>query len=692
MKSKSRPNYINYSEYHELDDNDFGYDSSLYSYELFGIPIEIAIGKENYAFNKYEVIYYSIYLIVNSEPRTRIGVFEVDNNQLINIIDEEGDIDLSRGNLLFFISEEYLRRILREQSITQNTELDNIEKGKIEAQTTEVNAQPNEVDEVVDDEIDVMRPRIPDSKKSTSTTEANERLKDDIFQLNTAANNPSMLSNETLEMADEIKRNFKENTRHNWVSRFMKNENYSITDNEGGGDCFFAVVRDAFKQIGRDTTVEKLRALLSKEATEDLFQSSRVLYVNFLAEFQEREKELKDIKKTMNILKKRCQKPLDKCENEQIVKQAKELIEKNKEVIHEKNEAKELLDEFEHMRNVDSLEKFKQFIMTRDYWADTWAISTLEKLLNVKIIILSEEAYNAKDYDSVLKCGQLNDTDLENQGKFKPDFYIITCYTGNHYKLVSYKQKNILSFTEIPYDIRALIINKCLEKNAGPYYLIEDFRRMKTKLGLNPNEGEPIDDEDEYLTKDLYEKDVVFMFHANSNKIPKAGRGSGEKIDDKRLLEFNALNKISDWRKKLDDSWSSPFTIDSNRWNSVEHYWLGSQFKKGFPDFYLQFSLDSGSDISKDLSLAKIAGGKTGRTKDKELRDKKIKIDPDFYAVGVNPRSKEERYKALKSKFAQNMDLGVMLRETKMAKLVHFVRSGEPEVDELLMKVRKEIR
>ena len=74
------------------------------------------------------------------------------------------------------------------------------------------------------------------------------------------------------------------------------------------------------------------------------------------------------------------------------------------------------------------------------------------------------------------------------------------------------------------------------------------------------------------------------------------------------------------------------------------------------------------------------------------MRDKKIKIDPDFYAVGVNPRSKEERYKALKSKFTQNMDLGVMLRETKMAKLVHFVRSREPEVDELLMKVRKEIR
>jgi predicted NAD-dependent protein-ADP-ribosyltransferase YbiA (DUF1768 family) len=182
------------------------------------------------------------------------------------------------------------------------------------------------------------------------------------------------------------------------------------------------------------------------------------------------------------------------------------------------------------------------------------------------------------------------------------------------------------------------------------------------------------------------------MFHANSNKDPKAGRGSGEKISENRVLEFNSLNKTVDWRKMLDDSWSAPFTIDSNRWNSVEHYWLGSHFKKGFPDFYMKFSLNSESDISKDLTLARAAGGKTGKLKDQVLRDRKVKIDPDFYAVGVNPRSKDERLKALTAKFKQNLDLGAVLRDTKMAKLVHFIRSREPEVDDLLMKVRKEVR
>ena len=92
-------------------------------------------------------------------------------------------------------------------------------------------------------------------------------------------------------------------------------------------------------------------------------------------------------------------------------------------LVKEKKVTAELLKEFRFMKNVDTLEKFKAKIKTCEFWGETMAISTLERLLNIKMIILSEESYDAKDYDSVLRCGQLNDADLERQGVFAPDFY-----------------------------------------------------------------------------------------------------------------------------------------------------------------------------------------------------------------------------------------------------------------------------
>ena len=51
----------------------------------------------------------------------------------------------------------------------------------------------------------------------------------------------------------------------------------------------------------------------------------------------------------------------------------------------------------------------------------------------------------------------------------------MTSYNGSHYELISYKAKNILKFREIPFNIKTMVINKCLECNSGLYYLIDDF-------------------------------------------------------------------------------------------------------------------------------------------------------------------------------------------------------------------------
>ena len=41
------------------------------------------------------------------------------------------------------------------------------------------------------------------------------------------------------------------------------------------------------------------------------------------------------------------------------------------------------------MKGIETLEVFKSKIKKCDFWADTWAISTLERILNIKFIRMS---------------------------------------------------------------------------------------------------------------------------------------------------------------------------------------------------------------------------------------------------------------------------------------------------------------
>ena len=505
VKSKINPENINYKESKELDDNDIGHASSVYEYNIHGKDIEIVLGKQNTTYSKYDIVFYPVYLVVNDELKSKIGVLEGNINEVIGWMEEDGDITIHPENMLIYASKEYLNKVLNEPRkygpLPEPDEVADIEKGKQNAndESADIGDDSSE-DELLGPNDDITSIHIPNSKKSQANLTASKKLDDGIFKINPNTKIPDVLPEEKREESESLKKEYSESNKIPWVQKFMKNNYYEIIDNEGGGDCFFAVIRDAFQQIGKDTSVDKLRALLATEATDKMFTEYRTLYTNFLSEYQDKENEIRDLKKTIAILKKRNdEKSVNKIEEKMILEEANKLVEQHKKLVLEKTDTKELLDEFVYMKDIDTLEKFREFIMTSKYWADDAAISILEKLLNIKMIIFSEESYDDGDLDSVLRCGQVSDHDLERQGQHKPDYYIITNYTGNHYKLISYKEKNILTFREIPYDVKALVINKCLERNSGPYYLIQDFMNLKTSLGLAANEGEPFEtDDDEY--------------------------------------------------------------------------------------------------------------------------------------------------------------------------------------------------
>ena len=409
---------------------------------------------------------------------------------------------------------------------------------------------------------------------------------------------------------------------------------------------------------------------------------------------------MKELKNTNNIMKNRSKKiaPDNTKEMEQIIEETKKIQANYKELTSELKETSRIQEEYVgYMKNIHSMEDFRKYITTSQFWADTWSISTLETMLKIKVIILSEESYKEKEFDNVLNCGEVNKVIHTVESTFEPNYYIIMAYNGSHYRLVSYLKKGILTFNELPYDIKILIVNKCLEKNAGVFYLIQDFRNFKTKLGLNPDEGNPEDEEDDdegdmgsenaALYSHLYNKSTVFVYNSKSLDS-KPGKGSNETIPKDRISEFLSLSKNKNWRRKLDDLWSdAPFTVDKHRWLSVEHYLQGAKFKKGFPDFYSQFSIDNPSELSKDAELAKKVGDLT-KTKHKEMRPKGVKIDQD-YSLG---RNDIEREAAIKSKFGENEDLKQMLLATKDALLKKSIRRKPAEPDYILMKVRGELK
>jgi predicted NAD-dependent protein-ADP-ribosyltransferase YbiA (DUF1768 family) len=681
---------ILYAESRGLNPNDLGHESTLYEINIFDSWVQVILGKINTSFSAKEVVYYPIYLLDGKKKiRAQIGVFEIHSNKTLEIIDEDGDVDISKmGNpvLYTFVTAEYINK-------DKSTDL--VSPTSVKPVHSVIEVDESDYKDTNDDEQDDDIATLKPASYSKQTERAVESIKDGVFIYDKHAKPPVLLTEETEKEAAAIKKEYRESSHSTWISKFMKNDHFGIHAVEANGDCFFAVIRDAFKQIGQITTVEKLRSIVAKEVTDSVFQEHRTLFLSLDGMVKEKDRELKSLKNTLEkVYKQRALKAKsqgDAIGLSNILKETEEAKAQYKQLQIDKRDTEALIDEnVGSFSEIDTIDKFREFIQTTKFWADSWAISVLERELDIKMIILSERSYKEGALDSVMVCGEISKELQESGVTIKPKYYIMTTFSGDHFKLITYKDKRIFQFHEIPYYVKNLIINKCIEKNAGPFYAIQAFRDLRSKLGLDRDEVNKVDEEQElaYTNNDLFDPNIVFMFHSKSDKSPKPGKGSNEKIPSDKLELFKDLGRIPDWRRKLDDSWTDVvFSLDGHKWSSVEHYYQGAKFKNGFPDFTLQFSLDSDSEISKSVELARAAGGLSGKRKSKLLRPTKIVIDPNFYGE----RNESERETALLAKFSQNQDMKALLLATRTAKLIQFIR-GEPAVsDDALMKVRREI-
>jgi predicted NAD-dependent protein-ADP-ribosyltransferase YbiA (DUF1768 family) len=662
---------VSYPELKSVDSGDLKTEANLYQLEIKEIDVIVAVGNAKNTFEEKNILYFPIYLVKYNNKVMQIGVYEIKSSDYLSYLDDYNNLDVEKMEeplIYAFATKELLNKLRLKPDVPLRKQR---EEGEI-----------SESDEEEEEDMD--------EEKEIEYNEYYEipKEREDIFIMTKGVPIPPLLKEETKKLAKDIKEKYHESPKDTWIEKFMENKYYTIVDNEGGGDCLFATVRDAFSSIVQQTSVNKLRKKLSSEASESVFLNYKEQYDMYSATLIRDTNKIKELESEYILLKQRFTEVIDRNEQKMISNEAKKIKTEHDRLVEEKKVTVEILKEYKFMKGVDTLDAFKSKIRKCDFWADTWAISTLERILNIKFIIMSNEMYKAGDKKNVLQCGHLNDDILMQRGKFTPEFYIIVDYTGSHYKLIGYKKKMIFKFTEIPYDIKKMITDKCLEKNAGPFSIIPDFIKFKAGHSKTIIKEAQYEDITESKLRGLYDDDIVFQFYSKSLDKPLPGKGSGEKIPNDRLKEYSELAIIPQWRKKLSNFWVQPFSLDNHQWASVEHYYQASKFKKTFSDFYLSFSLDSGTDLSKDPAMAKGAGGTTGKYKKELLRPLEVTVDSDFFGK----RHKKEMYAAQYAKFTQNEDLKKLLLATNNAKLTHFIRGSEPIVFDELMLIRDKIK
>jgi len=634
VKSRINSNIV-YSELKGIHPDDRNLESSTYNIIVGGgREVVVAFGKARHEHDGKGVVYYPMYNVDVKGNKTagKIGFVEFPIDKIASVIDDEGDIEpdaLDNPLLCDYADDDYFRS------------LDPVEEFP--------------VDVLVDDNLSIF---------DVSEEQVLKPVDEPLFKIDMNVRQPLTLIEEDKPTADKLKSEYVESPKNEWIERYMKNNKYAI---HPGSDCIFSVVRDAFAQIGQMITVEKLRDVLAGELTDEVYQKYRGALLTIESEIHDGERRIKTLHASLKELKKRVKKVSDKTDHELIIQQAKRQDADMKSIKQLNETYKKLAkDQFGFVENLDTFEKFQDCIRTTGCCVDKWAFQLLERKLNIKLIMLSESAFSDDSHDSVLECGA--------SGPRAPNFYIIVARKGSRYRLVSYMEKRILTYREIPYDVRMLIVNKCKERNSAGFDLIQDFRNLKTKYGA------PLD-----YANDYSENDAVFQFYDKAPNSAFPGMGSGETIPLDQLHNYLELNKTEQWRRKLDDMWSqSPLTLDGKQWSSVEHYYQGAKYKKGHPDdVYMLFSLNSGSDLSKDPYLARIVGSKEPH----KLKTNGAVIDPDFYGG----RNLIERDLAIQAKFEQNPGLLKLLGDTRSSKLYRFRRGNKPEEHTFLLKLRSDL-
>jgi hypothetical protein len=664
---------VEYAITNNIDKSDLNHEAFVYNAKIYNKHIKFVLGTPKLEFLSNNIMYFNIYLANNGSIVSKIGIYETKNTDYTSLLDSTGDIDLN-------MMHEPIIFPFAKPLIINNYEL--IDKFETMSNTSEFNSASDTSSEntsISDVETD-------EEEKIEDTDEKPQKFISESFDL-------MELNSQTKEESDYEISKYEEDPSHKWINKYLRSNKYEILDNEGGGDCFFAVLRDALRSVKIDISVQSIREKLANEVTEEILATYKEFFELFYNNMKTTQTQLKEYKKKHLTLKKMITATADGVDKMKMISDVKSNFEKMSSVSDQSKELEELTKEFEFMKDVETVDDLKKVIMELGgkYWADNWALVTLERLYNVKFIVLSQDHFLNGEKELVLQCSEA-DKKLQAQGVFKPSYYIITDYIkGIHYKLITY-DKNIkrgaLTFTELPYKIKELVLEKCMEKGAGLYVLIPDFKTFANQHGVQTSPISKTSGYDSLVSTKTpksqeYDDSIIIQIYSKS-KHEKVGEGSGESIKPelktlKNVLDLNNKKKYPEWRKKLDNDFLVPnLVIDGNNWSSVKHYMLGSRFKD-LVDLYGKF-MKNGEVGANNEEALKLYNSSVIKKSVKAV----IMNDEDFKKIESGLLEK-----ALYAKFTQNDELREILILTGDALINTFkqTKGASPALE--LMKVRK---
>ena len=220
----------------------------------------------------------------------------------------------------------------------------------------------------------------------------------------------------------------KKKVRDKKLEQFLGSQDFEIQKNEGAGDCFFASVRDAYLYISRNIPVKILRELASANIDVSVFDNYRSLYEQFLLAKNSYDSGLKKLNQDLKA--KIITKP--------------EFTKMKSTIVRDFNTVRDAYASVTVMEKIENIEQFRDHIKTSAYWADENAIALLERVLNVKFIILQNYGGHYAFYCNFL------DGQLVQKGHFDPTYYIMVKKFGAHYELVLYKNMVIFTRDQLP--------------------------------------------------------------------------------------------------------------------------------------------------------------------------------------------------------------------------------------------------